>query len=300
MEKIVIHEVGPRDGIQIEKKIVPFEKKIDWIVKLAESGIKLIQAGSFVHPQKVPQMADTDKLFAELKASALLPADVKLSGLILNEKGVERGISCGVDLFCMGVSASETHSMKNTGKTCDDALEIILRMGRKVKELGKDLQVSVQSAFGCTYEGKVSEDKVIQIVKRYIEEGFDTISLADTSGFANPFQVSSLFEKLNALSSDVKWSCHFHDANGYALANCYAAFKANVSFIESSFAGLGGCPFTAKASGNVCTEDVLEMFPVENISEKIDTKMIAKISADAEIFFERELPGFYYKKMKGI
>lgn len=295
MEKIIIHEVGPRDGIQIEKKIVPTEKKIEWIVKLAKSGIKLIQVGSFVHPQKVPQMADTDKLFTELKKSNLLPHDVKLSGLVLNEKGVERGLSCGVDFFCMGMSASETHSMKNTGKTCDDALEIILRMGKQVKELGKDLQVSVQSAFGCSYDGKIPEERVIQIVTRYIEEGFDIISLADTSGFANPFQVSSLFEKLKSLSSNVRWSCHFHDANGYALANSYAAFKANVSFIESSFAGLGGCPFTAKASGNVCTEDLLEMFPNEYISGIIDSNQIAQVSADAQIFFERELPGYYYK-----
>ena len=163
MDKIVIHEVGLRDGLQVEKTAVPLEEKKHWIEGLFASGIDIIQLGSFVNPTKVPQMADTDTLFnyflciehgAEVGKK---PPNVTLSGLVLNERGLERGMTCGVEMFCMGVSASETHSKKNTGMTTKEALERIIPMARTALDAGKRVQVSVQSAFGCGFEGPIPE-----------------------------------------------------------------------------------------------------------------------------------------------
>ncbi len=157
MSNIFIHEVGPRDGLQAEKITVPLEEKIRWVEELLASGIDIIQLGSFVNPEKVPQMADTDEIFrhfVEKKA-----ANVILSGLVLNERGLERGFDCGVEMFCMGVSASETHSLKNTGMTTNEAIQRILPMAKRAMAAGKKVQVSVQSAFGCGFEGPIESEK---------------------------------------------------------------------------------------------------------------------------------------------
>ena len=184
MDKIIIHEVGLRDGLQAEKVTVPSEEKIRWIEGLFASGVEIIQIGSFVHPEKVPQMADTDALFDHFSANK--PAHVTLSGLVLNERGLERGLACGVEMFCMGVSASETHSQKNTGMTSSEAQTRIIQMAKQAVAAGKAVQCSVQSAFGCGYEGPIAKEKVLQIVAAYLEAGIRNISLADTAGHAHP------------------------------------------------------------------------------------------------------------------
>ena len=147
--RVVLHEVGLRDGLQMEAQAVPTERKIGWVRALAEAGMDIIQVGSFVHPARVPQMADTDRLFAALGESGEKPANVTLSALVLNEKGLERGLACGVEMFCLGVSASETHSRKNTGMGVGEATERIIAIAGEAGAAGKRVQVSVQSAFGC-------------------------------------------------------------------------------------------------------------------------------------------------------
>ncbi|MFI5144232.1 MAG: hydroxymethylglutaryl-CoA lyase [Ignavibacteria bacterium] len=298
MEKknnIIIHEVGPRDGLQVEVETVPTEQKIIWIEGLIASGMDIIQLGSFVNPKRVPQMADTDELFRIFSAPGTKNDKVILSGLVLNEKGLERGMTSGVDMFCMGVSASETHSMKNTGMSTGEALGRIIGMSKDVIESGKKIQVSVQSAFGCGYEGKIPESKVLDIVKKYIDAGIMNISLADTAGHANPEQVERLFSSILSINPDVQLACHFHDTYGLGIVNCYTAWKTGVTFFESSFAGLGGCPFTATASGNVCTEDLVHMFNSMDLRGDIKLDKIIDVSADAEEFFKRELPGSLLK-----
>ena len=295
MDKIIIHEVGPRDGLQIEEQTVPFEQKIKWIEGLVSSGIDIIQLGSFVNPKRVPQMADTEELFKYFFRPVNKKNKVVLSGLVLNEKGVERGMNCGVELFCMGVSASETHSQKNTGMSIDEAQKRIIEMAKGIMASGGKVQASVQSAFGCGYEGKVPEERVIGIISRYLEAGIKNISLADTAGHANPAMVEKMFGEIFKLDPTVNSACHFHDTYGMGLANCYAALKSGVKYFESSFAGLGGCPFTAIASGNVCTEDLVHMFHRMSMRNDIDVKKIAEVSADAVKFFNRELPGMVYK-----
>lgn len=295
MKKIIIHEVGPRDGLQIEEQIVPIEQKIKWVEGLIASGIDIIQLGSFVNPKRMPQMADTEELFKYFLKPENKKDNVVLSGLVLNEKGVERGINCGVELFCMGVSASETHSQKNTGMSTEEAQKRIIEMAKGVIASGKNVQASVQSAFGCGYEGNVPEEKVLGIISKYLEAGIKNISLADTAGHANPLMVEKLFSEILKLDSAVNAACHFHDTYAMGLANCYAAFKAGVQYFESSFAGLGGCPFTAIASGNVCTEDLVHMFHRMGMREDINISKVSEVSSDACKFFDRTLPGVIYR-----
>jgi hydroxymethylglutaryl-CoA lyase len=294
MANITIHEVGMRDGLQIEEQPVPTARKLDWIARLAGAGLRMIQVGSFVNPQRVPQMADTDELFRRLAATER-PANVVYSGLVLNERGLERGLACGVDYFCMGVSASDTHSRKNTGMSIAEAAGRIVAMGQAAAAAGKGVQVSVQSAFGCGYEGAVPPERVLDLVRRFLDAGLTTISLADTAGHANPAQVEALFGAVRALDGRLAMTCHFHDTYGMGLANAYAAYRAGVTSFESAFGGLGGCPFTAVAAGNVCTEDLVHLFDRMGAGVGVDIAAVAEVTRDAATFFGRALPGVIHR-----
>lgn len=294
MNDIKIHEVGLRDGLQMEPQTVPLEQKIQWADSLIASGVDILQLGSFVNPARMPQMADTDDFFRHYLTNGK-PTGTILSGLVLNEKGLDRGMECGVDMFCMGVSASETHSTKNTGKPVDEALDIIIKMADKAIAAGKKVQVSVQSAFGCGFEGKISEDKVLSIVKKYVESGIKNISLADTAGHANPAQVERLFKGIHAIDPTIELTCHFHNTYGVGLLNCWVAMANGVKYIETAFGGLGGCPFTKLAAGNVCTEDFVHMLQRIGMRTEVNNQKIIDVTKEACGFFGKELPGFVYK-----
>jgi hydroxymethylglutaryl-CoA lyase len=295
MNEIVIHEVGLRDGLQMEKQVVPLAQKITWIKNLIEAGVDIIQVGSFVHPEKVPQMADTDKLFAFFQEPGNKPSHVTLSALVLNEKGLERGEACGVDMYCMGVSASETHSRKNTGMSTDEALPRITAMAQIATKAGKKVQVSVQSAFGCGFEGAIPQERVLMIVGKYLQCGLKNISLADTAGHAQPFQVRRMFEEILKLDPTVECTCHFHNTYGMGMANCVAAMDLGVKYFESSFAGLGGCPFTKVAAGNVCTEDFVHFLQRIGKRQDVNLEKLIMLAKDVTTFFNREMPGLVYK-----
>jgi hydroxymethylglutaryl-CoA lyase len=293
MKAIVVHEVGLRDGLQAEKTTVPREEKLRWIEGICAAGVDIIQLGSFVNPEKVPQMADTDDLFRLLVERK--PAQVTLSGLVLNERGLERGLACGVEMFCMGVSASETHSKKNTGMTTGEALVRIIPMARQMLTAGKKIQVSVQSAFGCGFEGSISQEKVLEIVKAYLEAGIRNISLADTAGHAQPQQVEDLYGAILQLEPKVELACHFHNTYGLGLANCYAALKSGVTSFESAFGGLGGCPFTRLPAGNVSTEDLVHSLQRMGLRKDIRLDILLDVARQVSAYFGRELPGFILK-----
>ena len=293
--KVILHEVGLRDGLQMEKQVVPLEQKMRWAEMLLSAGVDILQLGSFVHPGKVPQMADTDALFKYFSVPGRKPAGTVLSGLVLNEKGLDRGMACGVELFCMGVSASETHSQKNTGMSIADATTRILAMARQAAGAGKQVQLSVQSAFGCGYEGTVPPERVLRIVERYLESGFRSISLADTAGHATPPQVKRMFADVFKLASDADCTCHFHNTYGLGMANCCAAMEAGVSCFESSVAGLGGCPFTRQAGGNVCTEDLVHYLHRLGCRNEVQITKLVEVARDLSRFFGRELPGMVYR-----
>jgi hydroxymethylglutaryl-CoA lyase len=240
-------------------------------------------------------MADTDRLFEHFKNPHHKPTHTILSGLVLNEKGLERGSACGVDLFCMGVSASDTHSRKNTGMSTEEAATRIIAMAKQAQSQGKRVQVSVQSAFGCGFEGDIPEERVLAIVRRYLEAGLKNISLADTAGYGQPFQVRRLFGKILALDPTVECTCHFHNTYGLGMANTFAAMEMGIRCFESSFAGLGGCPFTKVAAGNVCTEDFVHFLQRSGERKDVDLDRLVALSKDVAVFFGREMPGHVYK-----
>lgn len=294
-KNIIIHDVGMRDGLQMESESVDIETKIEWIEELIKSGIDIVQVGSFVHTAKVPQMADTDDLFRHFTQAGNKPQRTILSGLVLNEKGMERGLNCGVDMFCMGVSASETHSMKNTGMSTAEAQSRIINLAKELMNAGKRVQVSVQSAFGCGFEGDIPEDRVLGIVKEYLNAGIRNISLADTAGHANPANVQRLFSAIRVLDNDIEIACHFHNTYAMGLVNCFVAIEEGVKYVETAFGGLGGCPFTKLAAGNVCTEDFVHMLQNMGYRNDIDLDRLIKIAKHASGFFVKDLPGFVYK-----
>lgn len=292
MPEITLHDVGMRDGLQVEQASVPTERKLAWIEQLVKSGLDIIQVGSFVNPKVVPQMADTDAIVRHFARRRL---QARLSVLVLNEKGLERGLAAGADYFCMGVSASDTHSRKNTGMSTDEAVTRVLGMARAANEAGATVQLSVQSAFGCGYEGAVPLSRVLALADRFLEAGFRTISLADTAGHATPPQVEALFDGILRAAPDAVCACHFHDTYGLAMANAWAAMNAGVRSFETAFAGLGGCPFTALAGGNLCTEDFVHL--LQRIGQRRDVSLgaLIEVAKEAEQFFDRPLPGIVHK-----
>ena len=295
MREIVVHEVGMRDGLQMEERVVPLEQKTAWIEALLRTGIDIVQLGSFVHMSRVPQMADTDALFHHFTAPGRNPDGALLSALVLNERGLERGFACGVEMFCMGISASETHSKKNTGMTPKEARARILAMARHAMAAGKRVQASVQSAFGCGFEGPIPEEQVLETVMAYLEAGIQNISLADTAGHAQPAQVEDLYGAIRQLDPDVELACHFHNTYGLGLANCYAALKSGVTWFESAFGGLGGCPFTKVPAGNVSTEDLVHSFQRMGLRKDVKLDVLLDVARQVSGFFKRELPGFILK-----
>lgn len=294
MSRILIHEVGPRDGLQAEQRIVPTDIKLEWLGRLMDAGLDIIQVGSFVHPDKVPQMADTDELFRCLSARKR-NSGVVLSGLVLNEKGLERGLNCGVEMFCLGVSASETHSRKNTGMSIEEAMKRIIAVALEAKAAGKKAQVSVQSAFGCGFEGAVPERRVMGLVEAYLAAGLKAISLADTAGHAHPAQVKAYIQRILAMEPQAEITAHIHNTYGLGMANVYAAMDAGATAIETSFGGLGGCPFTKVAAGNVATEDLVHGLQRTGLRPDIKLDGLITVARDVAAFFGRDLPGCVYK-----
>ena len=293
MTPIVIHEVGPRDGLQMEKQVVPIDTKEGWIRRAMASGVDIVQVGSFVHPTKVPQMADTDELVRRLVTDKNSSAII--AGLALNERGVERGLECGVEMLCLGASASETHSKKNTGMASMEATRRIIGAATEAVAEGKKVQVSVQSAFGCGFEGPIPEDRVLRMVNAYLEAGLRNISLADTAGRAYPSQVRRLFTAVFDLDPEIEGTCHFHNTYGLGMANIMAAMNAGVSSFETSFAGLGGCPFTKVAAGNVATEDFVNALHMDGLRREVDLEKLISVAGDVAKYFDREMPGCVYK-----
>ena len=293
MKHIVVHEVGPRDGLQMERRVVPTAIKENWIRQVMDSGVDIVQVGSFVHPVKMPQMADTDELIQRLIKDK--KSSVVIAGLALNERGLERGLECGVEMFCLGASASETHSLKNTGMSSMEATQRIIGAAKQAVTAGKKVQVSVQSAFGCGFEGPIAEQRVLDMVRAYLEAGLHNISLADTAGHAHPAQVERLFTAVFGLDPEVECTGHFHNTYGLGMANIMAGLRVGVTSFETSFAGLGGCPFTKVAAGNVATEDFVNALQLQDLRKDVNLDRLIDVAGDVAGYFEREMPGCVYK-----
>lgn len=286
-----IVEVGPRDGIQTREQFVPTEMKIDMIRKLAESGIKRIQVTSFVHPKLVPQMADAEAVCAGLPH---IPG-VQYNGLVLNMRGLERAYKAGLTAVDMGVPASETLSQKNANSSIEEGMARMEAMVKQAREWGMIVRAGVQTAFGCVYEGKVERGKVISLSRRFLAMGIDELSVADSAGLGNPDQIRRTVQELLPLAGDVPIVLHLHDTRGMGMANCLAALKSGITMFDTSFGGLGGCPFIKGAKGNIPTEDTVNMMHEMGIETGVDVGKVSAVAREYEAFFGEELPGKIYQ-----
>lgn len=262
MPKIHICEVGPRDGLQNAKHLMPTEAKKAWISALAAAGLTEIEVGSFVPPKLIPAMADTYDLVVH---SIQIP-NLRVVALAPNVKGFQRAVQAGAHKVTFPVSASRAHSESNVRMTPDEMIEEV----RKCAALGgATIEGAVSTAFGCTLQGEVPEAEVVRIAAA-LAEFCDAVALADTVGYANPAQVKRLFSKVKDKIGDKLEGAHFHNTRGLGLANVLASYEVGVRDFDSSMGGLGGCPFAPGASGNVITEDLVFMFESMGVSTGVD------------------------------
>lgn len=285
--RIVIEEQGLRDGLQSEPKVMPTARKLEVIDALVDAGISRIQVCSFVHPKRVPQMADAEAVCAGLPRRAA----VVYSGLVLNLKGVERAVAAGLDHVAASISASDTHSRKNTGMSLDEAQSRYAEMVRTAKAAGLTVRGGLQCAFGCRFEGAIDPRHVIELAKRHLELDIDELALADSTGMANPRGIQELMGEIIELAGDRPVILHLHDTEGKGLANALAAVQVGVRYFDTAFGGMGGCPFIEGATGNIATEDLVTMLHQMGLETGVDVRAVAEISRSLEVFFDKRFPG---------
>jgi len=266
MEGVTIIDVSPRDGLQNEPKPVTVEQKTQLVEKLLNAGVHKVEVTSFVHPLKVPQMADANELLETLSDKGNLEA----IALIPNLKGYARAREQQLTEVNWVSAATETFNEKNIGMTIEENMSQFLHVLEAAKIDGIKTCFSVAVSFGCPYEGEVDEEHVLKIVRRVKEAGVDRIGIADTIGIATPDHVERLMRKVLAIAGDTPVAIHLHDTRGLGLANAYMAYKAGVRIFETSASGIGGCPFAPGAAGNLATEDLVYLFERMNISTGID------------------------------
>ncbi|MBV9742187.1 MAG: hydroxymethylglutaryl-CoA lyase [Acidobacteriia bacterium] len=290
---ILVSEVGPRDGLQSIGRVLPTQLKHRWNAALAAAGLREIEAGSFVSPKLLPQMADTDEVVRE---ATRIPGLMVLA-LAPNLKGVERGIAAGVHKITMPVSASREHSLANVRKTPEEAIEEVRRACELRDGLPEERRIAIEAgistAFGCTLEGVVPEDRVIRIAVLLAEAGVDSVGLSDTVGYGNPVQVKRMFTRLKRELGDKAGAAHFHNTRGQGLANVLAALDAGVTTFDASQGGLGGCPYAPGATGNIVTEDLVFLLESMGLRTGIDIeRLIAARSVLREGLPEEPLYGY--------
>ena len=273
MASVHICEVGPRDGLQNARHLMPTAAKKAWIAALADAGLTEIEVGSFVPPKLIPAMADT----AEIVAFSRTLKNLKVVALAPNLKGFERALAAGAHKVTFPVSASRRHSESNVRMTPERMVEEV-RKCAAVPHSGVEIEGAVSTAFGCTMQGAVPEEEVVRIAAT-LAEFCDGVALADTVGYANPAQVRRVFSKVRAAIGNKLEGAHFHDTRGLGIANALAAYEEGVRSFDSSMGGLGGCPFAPGASGNVITEDLVFMFEAMGVRTGIDLDKLFKARA---------------------
>ncbi|MEU1630032.1 hydroxymethylglutaryl-CoA lyase [Streptomyces sp. NPDC020096] len=265
-DRVRIHEVGPRDGLQNEKAVVPTEVKAEFIRRLAAAGLKTIEATSFVHPKWVPQLADAEQLMPMLSG-----LDARLPALVPNERGLERALALGVDEIAVFGSATESFAKANLNRTVDESLAMFEPVVARARDAGARVRGYLSMCFGDPWEGPVPVHQVVQVARRLFDLGCTELSLGDTIGVATPGHVTELLAALHeaGLTAD-RLAVHFHDTYGQALANTLAALQSGVSTVDSSAGGLGGCPYAKSATGNLATEDLVWMLNGLGIDTGVD------------------------------
>lgn len=275
--RVLISEVGPRDGLQSVKATMATPHKRAWIGALHAAGLREIEVGSFVPAARLPQMADV----AEVVRYALTLPGLTVMALVPNLRGAEAAFAAGVHKITLPVSASEAHSLANVRKTREQMVDEVRRIVALRDERAPQVRVEagVSTAFGCTLQGPVDEDEVVRLGAALAAAGADEIGLSDTTGMANPAQVRRLFGRVRAEIGERTGAAHLHNTRGLGLANCLAAWDAGVRTFDSSQGGLGGCPYAPGASGNVVTEDLVFMFEAMGVATGVDLERLAQARA---------------------
>lgn len=282
---IAIREVGPRDGLQNEKPIAT-DAKIRLIDALSGTGVRRIEAVSFVHPRAIPQMADADEVWARIQRN---PA-VRYSALVPNPRGTQRALDAGFRDVEVVVSASDTHNRKNLNRSTQESLDGLDEIVRMVHRAGGTLELIVSTAWGCPYEGEVPLERVLWVVAQGVTAGVDSITYGDTTGMGTPIRVSELVERTREAHPDKQLALHFHNTRGTGLANLYAALQLGVTHFDASVGGLGGCPYAPGATGNIATEEVVAMVEDMGVKTGIDLDALLAAAALAQRLLGATLP----------
>ena len=291
MNKVSILEVGPRDGLQSEPEIMPTETKKEFIIRTVDAGIKKIEVTSFVHPKKVPQMADAEKLVESLPDYD----DVSYIGLIMNQKGFERAKNCGIQEVGMVIVSTDTYNMRNQGVTTQQSIDNWLEIASEAQSAGIKTNVVIACAFGCPYEGEVDPEKIVEIAEKALQGSPDILGLADSVGVAVPNQVKNVFSLIKELNPDIPLRTHLHNTRNTGLANAAAAIDSGVSIIDASTGGIGGCPFAPKATGNIPTDDLLYMLDRSNIETDVNLNDVVQTTQWLEEILDRNVPAMVPK-----
>ena len=289
VDTVKIVEVGPRDGLQNEKSVVPAQAKVEYITALSDAGLKVIEAGAFVSPKWVPQMADTAEVYREI------PKDpgVEYPVLVPNMKGLERAIEADVKSIAIFTAASETFNKRNINMSIEESFENYAPVAARALSENIRVRGYVSTAFGCPYEGDVPPEKVLEVCARLLDLGCYEVSVGDTIGVGTPMQVQGVIGMLLQVIPASRLAMHFHDTRGTALANTLAALEMGIATFDASSGGLGGCPYAPGASGNLATEDLVYMLDRMGIETGVDLNRLVRASMIIAPYLDHPLPGRY-------
>ena len=286
-DRVTICEVGTRDGFQIEPDFIATDQKVEVVNLLTDAGVPRIEVTSFVHPKAVPQLRDAEAVMAAIRRRP----GTRYAALVPNEKGAVRAVDAGVDAVHTVVSASESHNLANVNMTVAESLDKLRAVMRVAERARVHVGCGISTSFGCPFEGDVPLAQLESVVARLVGMGARAIGLADTTGMANPRQVTRVLEHLRPRFPGVEWTLHTHDTRAMAIPNILAAMACGVTNFDSSVGGLGGCPFAPGASGNVCTEDLVHCLHAMEVQTGIDLDRLLDVSRRVQQIVGRPLPG---------
>ncbi len=295
VERVRIVEVGPRDGLQNEKTIVPTDAKVRFIEALADAGLPVVEAGAFVHPKWVPQMADTGDVVRAVQKRDGVDYPV----LVPNLKGLERALEAGVRSIAIFTAASETFNKRNINMSIDESFETFEPVAQRARREGIRMRGYVSCACGCPYEGDVPPETVLEVAARLLDLGCYEVSIGDTIGSGTPLQVQGLTALLLQVIPKTRLAMHFHDTRGMAIANTLSALEHGIATFDASAGGLGGCPYAPGASGNMATEDLVYLLDSIGVETGVDLQRLVAATDVIAPWLDHPLPGKYLQACTG-
>jgi len=290
-QRITLVEVGPRDGLQSETEILSTDSKALFIERAIDAGVRRLEVASFVHPKRVPQMADAEALLEKLPDHD----DVSYIGLIMNERGLDRALNTKIDEIGMVVVSTDTYNRKNQGVGIDESVRAWGEISKRARQSGLRANVMISAAFGCPYEGEVKVERIVELAKRVIEADPAELGIADSIGVAVPSQVTEMLGRVRDVIGDLPLRCHFHNTRNTGLANAQAAVEFGVTYLDASIGGIGGCPFAPAATGNIPTDDLLYMLHRSGVETGVSLEKIIEISRWLEQELGRGVPALLPK-----